>query len=147
MPRKRIRLLTPRPAPPPFSVRLEQDARRIVRSANGSSRGWSPERQLLDEVAQLLDQLDRARQLHARLIADIDRESWALRQEHRRITPKTEWYYDHRWGDRQQLERRIATLSGERRRLVLIHDERMQHLHRQLLTAVQRFRQVQGGTL
>lgn len=147
MARKRIRILRPKPTPPPFAIRLEQEARRIVRSANGTNRNWSPERQLLDEVAQLLDQLEHVRQLHTRLLADLDRETWALRRESKRITPRAEWYYDHRWDDRQQLERRIAALSGERRRLVLIHDERMQGLHRQLLTAVRRFRQVQGGTL
>ena len=118
--RRRIREVRPRAEPIGFAVRVEAEARRIIRSGHARSRDRSTSRTLERRLALALDHLDTTRKTHARIRRSLDEQEASIRIEIRRREPRPPVYADPRLPERDMLRGRLLRLGQERRRLLAV---------------------------
>lgn len=127
---------------PSFSASLEERARQIIDAAPEPISEFSATSFFEEQLALTLDQIDklrsRERELrHALLRAECEVETELLQMEDR--TPR---YSPYRYPEREKLQRRLAQLAEEGRRLLLSQGEKMDGLHDRLLALLQKHRQL-----
>ena len=128
---------------PSFVASLEERARNVVPTASRPARDFSATWLIAEQVALTLDQLDqlrrRGRELgNALLEAECDVETELMQMEQR--TPR---YSPYRYPEREKLQRRLARLAEEGRRLVIAQAEKLDSLQERLLSLLQKHRQLE----
>lgn len=114
-----------------FAEHLENRARQIVRSVPATE---SPVGAVEQEIALVLDHLDRLRFIHRELRAQLLRVECEVGTELLTIPPEA--------GRRGALKGQIVSLQSERARLSIVEDEKIRQLHGTLLTLLLRHGQL-----
>ena len=132
---------------PSFAQALEDRARRIVSAVTSSASRVSTSSLLEDDVALRLHQIDGLRRLEqdtkrSLLQAECDIETELMQMEQR--TPR---YSPYRFPEREKLQRRLAQIGQERRRLTMALAERLDALHDRLLSSLHKHWQLNPADL
>jgi len=110
---------------------LEERARAIARR-KPERLGIGPSGQLEREIALASGRLDRLREVSRRECADLCREESAIRVELRSTESYRPQVFTHPPKIREDMEKRLASLRKERRRLRRDHERAMGEHHEQL---------------
>lgn len=94
------------------------------------------------EIALVLDHMDRLRSLHEKLRDNLLQMRCYTDTELIQMEDRTPQYSPYRFPEREKLQRRLLALEKERRQLALSEEDKLQELHKQLLSLLNRHNQL-----
>lgn len=139
--RSRERLVEPRQERT-FSQRIEDRARHLSDRVERQGEDASALSVLERELRLTLEHIDRVREIHENLRRNLLRQECYLDTEIMQRSPRPPYYIDDRLKERDRLRDRLRLIESERRRLTLVEEEQLRPLREQLLTLLNRHRQL-----
>lgn len=125
-----------------FIESLEDKANQIIKNSSNNNWDSSIPAILKRDIALTTDQIDRLRQLHKMQVDELNKTESQIETELVQMEDRTPKYSPLRFPEREKLQKEIISLKGERRRHNLAHQDKLQNLHRNLLTAISRFEHI-----
>lgn len=125
-----------------FGDRLEERVRDAV-AKSPESREFSASSLVEEQLALTLHQIDELRRRWQALNDNLLRSECDIDTELMQMEQRTPRYSPYRYPEREKLERRLARLAEERRRLAISQAERLDSLHERLLALLQKRRQLE----
>ena len=127
---------------PSFSATLEDRAREVVGAQSRPEKAFSATALVTEQLALTLDQIEHLRGRWGELKDALLRAECEVGTELMQMEQRTPRYSPNRYPEREKLQRRLARLAEEGRRLALTQAEKLDGLHDRLLTLLQRHRQL-----
>ncbi len=121
---------------------LERRAREVVGSSTRLVGGFSPASFIEDEIALRLDQIDRTRRRWEQMGESLTQAECYIETELMQMEQRTPRYSPYRYPEREKLQRRLAHIGQERRRLTISFAEKLDELHDRLLSLLRQRRQL-----
>jgi hypothetical protein len=128
--------------PAPFAEAIEERARQVAASAASSSDTFSVSSLIGEEVALRLDQIDRLRVRQEQVMQELRQAECEIETELMQMEQRTPRYSPYRFPEREKLQRRLARVGQERRKLTLTLAEKLDGLHDRLLSLLRKHTQV-----
>lgn len=121
-----------------FAERLEERARVRTERIEDAKRNRTLSSGLEQAIALALDQIESVRRVHKKLRRDLLRIECYIDTEIIQREPRNPVYKDDRIAERDMLRARLLNIEQERRRLVLIEEEKLRSLHDRLVVLMNR---------
>jgi len=129
--------------PESFTDTLEQRTRDAISSRSSwEVEGFSASSILKDELALTLHQLSGLRARGKRIEESLLQEESEINTELMQMEQRTPRYSPYRFPEREKLQRRRGRIREQQRSLAIAHNQRLDALHDELLSLLNRHRQV-----
>ncbi len=122
-----------------FTQNLEQAARALVDGMAAEPCSGSITTSLKQEIALVLEQMDRLSDLKKRQSRSLCRTECYVDTELMLMEARTPRYSSRRFPERDKLQKRLFDIEAERRKHSILDEDRLQELHRKLLSLMQKY--------
>lgn len=126
-----------------FASDLEKRARRTISNSRNHTPSSSVNIIIEEEMALLLDQIDRLESRRRELLDDMLQAESHIDTELIQMEDRTPRYSPYRFPERENIQRRLTRLNEERRRLTTIFADKLDSFHDRLLSLLKKHRQLQ----
>lgn len=124
------------------SETLEEKARRLVIDTAKRAPNEPIPKIVERQIALTLDQIARFRSLHEKLSDSLQMMKCYTTTELIRMEDRTPKYSFYRFPEREKLQRSLLRIEQERRRLMITKEEKLQDLHNELLSLLNKHAQL-----
>ncbi len=126
-----------------FAEGLEQRARDMLATPGRQPGHFSRSSLFEDEIALTLYHIDRSRAREQDMKHELLQAECYIDTELMQMEQRTPRYSPYRFPEREKMQRRLARIAEERRRLTITEAERLDALHNRLLSLLSKHRQLQ----
>lgn len=128
-----------------FTRALEDRAKDVVANMRGALESTSITSLLEQEITLTLENLNSMRKLHNKQLKSLRRAECYTDTELMQMEAREPKYSSYRFPEREKFQQRLFAIEAERRKHRVFYEERMQGLQKNLLSLVQKHRQVNVG--
>lgn len=125
-----------------FDIALENEARRLLKHPVYSTVDSPITATLRREIALVLNHINGLRTQQDNLLLGLTRMECSINTELIQMEQRTPRYSPDRFPEREKFQRRLQTVDQERRRLLVIHTDKLHEMHDRLLTVLNRHAQL-----
>lgn len=120
------------------SKKLEEKARDLGENSSDSAILSMIE----EEISLTIDQIDCLREMHENLRNELLQIQCYVDTELMQMEDRTSRYSPYRFPEREKLQRGLVNIAKERRKLVVLEQEKLQNLHSHLLKLLHKHAQL-----
>lgn len=125
-----------------FAEKLEERARNVLGAQDRQASPFFLSSFIGDEIALTLHQIDQLRSRKQDIMQSLLQAECYVETELMQMEQRTPRYSPYRFPEREKFQRRLSRIAEERRRHVIAHAEKLDPLHNQLLSLLNKHRQL-----
>ena len=125
-----------------FAETLEKRAWQVAATSSQLDDDLLPSALIKDQIALCLDQIDQQRAREQQITQQLRQAECDIDTELMQMEQRTPRYSPYRFPEREKLQRRLARIGEEQRRLSMAHADRLDTLHDRMLSLQGKHRQL-----